>query len=102
MKKKIEGICLIMTIKEFIDKGGKIIAHWNFVDHCEDTFDKQFSNDYPTDVTLDGLVQQSNNEDSYTEYQEFDNDSELFDVISSSGEYLAKKVPENEATRIIN
>lgn len=41
-----------MTIKEFIDKGGKIIAHWNFVDHCVDTFDKQFSNDYPTDVTL--------------------------------------------------
>lgn len=91
-----------MTIKEFIDKGGKIIAHWNFVDHCADTFDKQFSNDYPTDVTLDDLVQQSNDEDSYTDYQEFDYNSELFDVISSSGKYLAKKVPENEATRIIN
>lgn len=91
-----------MTIKEFINKGGKIIAHWNFVDHCEDRFDKQFSDDYSTDVTLDDLVQQSNEEDSYTEYQDFDDDSEVFDVISPSGEYLAKKATEDEATRIIN
>lgn len=90
-----------MTIKDFIRQGGKIQGRWNFVDHCEDVFDKHFLNDYSEDVTLDGLVQMSNDDESYAETQDFDSDSEVFDIIAPNGEYLATSASEDKATEII-
>lgn len=88
-----------MSIKEFLQDGGKISTTWKFISDCTDEFTAKDADDEIEDC--DELTQMSNDQDRYAEDQYYDPKSEYFDIYDKNGQLLAQHVDNDAATSFI-
>lgn len=88
-----------MTINEFTNRGGKIIAHRDETSHMEMTIDKSFTDEMTKDgaCSLDKMQSAAIGDPAFEEDTDYVEDSETYDIIDPNGTEIAHGLTEREA-----
>lgn len=88
-----------MTINEFTNAGGKIIAHWDETSHMQMTIDKSFTNEMAKDGACSLIKMQSAaiGDPAFEEDTDYVEDSDSYDIIDPNGAEIAYGLTKREA-----
>ena len=85
-----------MTITEFTNAGGKIIAHWDETSHMKMTIDKNFTDEMAKDGTC-SLANMAIGDPAFEEDTDYVEDSDTYDIVDPNGAEIAYDLTKREA-----